>query len=88
MNDFENRWHRKERELLGALKDIEGIVTVEAGNCHQDNFRKMVGQYAQVVTVIQDLHCEIVKRDEILDTVRQKINLLNAEVRNFNEVSF
>lgn len=70
------------------MKDIEGIVIrEEAENLHED-VRKMGDEYAQVIMTIQNIHCEMKKRDEILDAVRQKISLLSTEIRNVNEVSF
>ncbi|EFO27979.2 spectraplakin [Loa loa] len=87
VNDLENSWHKKERELLAALKDIEGIVTrEEAENLHED-VRKMGDEYVQVVMIIQGLHCNMKMRDEMLDAVKQKISLLTSEIRSINKDS-
>uniref|UniRef100_A0AAF5PYW1 GAR domain-containing protein n=2 Tax=Wuchereria bancrofti TaxID=6293 RepID=A0AAF5PYW1_WUCBA len=87
VDDLENKWHKKGRELHAALKDVEGVVTrEEAENLHKD-VRKMGDEYAEVITLIQGLHLEMKKRDEVLDVVRQKISLLSAEIRSVNEDS-
>ncbi|MCP9258009.1 hypothetical protein DINM_001173 [Dirofilaria immitis] len=75
---------QKERELQAALKDVEGVVTREEAENFHENVRKMGVEYAEVIAIIQDLHCEMKKRDEMLDVVKQKISLLSAEIRNVN----
>uniref|UniRef100_A0A0R3RSE7 GAR domain-containing protein n=1 Tax=Elaeophora elaphi TaxID=1147741 RepID=A0A0R3RSE7_9BILA len=87
VDDFENSWRKKERELHAALKDIEGVVAREETEKLHEEVRRMGDEYAQVVTTIQSLHSEMKKKDEILDAVRQKISLLSAEIRNVNEDS-
>ncbi|KAM3720341.1 Microtubule-actin cross-linking factor [Dirofilaria immitis] len=84
VDDFENCWLKKERELQAALKDVEGVVTREEAENFHENVRKMGVEYAEVIAIIQDLHCEMKKRDEMLDVVKQKISLLSAEIRNVN----
>lgn len=87
VDDFENSWHKKERELHAALKDINGVITCEETEKLRDEVRKMGEDYAEVVRIIQNLHYEMRKRDEILDAVKQKISSLSAEIRNVNGVS-
>lgn len=87
VDDFKNSWQKNERELHAALKDIEGVVTREEAEKLREEIHKMSDEYAQVVMIIQSLHCEMKKKDEVLDAVRQKISLLSAEIRSINEVS-
>ncbi|KAK6106184.1 Spectrin repeat family protein [Brugia pahangi] len=87
IDDLENKWHKKERELHAALKDVEGVITHEETENLRKDVLKMGDEYAEIVTLIRGLHLEMKKRDEILDIVRQKISLLSAEIRNVNEDS-
>ncbi|VBB27153.1 unnamed protein product [Acanthocheilonema viteae] len=87
VDDIENNWHKKKRELHAALKDMEGVVTHEETEKLHEEIRKMGDEYTQVITIIQNLHCEMKKRDEISDAIRQNISLLSAEIRNVNEDS-
>lgn len=88
LSEFENNWQRQTRELNSAAKELQSVVDREEGKAVEALVRELDIESRELAKGMRDACGEFEKKDELLDSMKQRIATLGSEVRKITEVSF
>uniref|UniRef100_A0A915B3J8 Microtubule-actin cross-linking factor 1 n=1 Tax=Parascaris univalens TaxID=6257 RepID=A0A915B3J8_PARUN len=86
LSEFENNWQRQTRELNSAAKELQGVVDREEAKAVEALVRELDIEFRELAKGMRDACGEFEKKDELLDSMKQRIATLGSEIRKITEM--